>query len=206
MKTILALCALLIQFMFALPGSPAPQQQTKQQIAAKTVQSKREWRAGTYLGLTVGKSKRTDVLRALGEPERVDTPADQTPEDPNPEVWYVYERRYDPDGDFAADLTVVIDRRTEVVLAIDLHPESLSRKKAVKHFGPDYILTRYNFDECLGNEESAPVYESPNGPLLEVEYRHRGIAVSVSDDGKVNTISYVNKPIGTSKSRCLLNK
>jgi hypothetical protein len=72
----------------------------------------------------------------------------------------------------------------------------------VKHFGPDYILTRYDFDECLGTEESAPMYESPNGSFRSVEYRKRGIAVSITEKGKVNTISYVSRPVGTRKSRC----
>ncbi len=205
MKSIFVLCALLIQFVPALQcSSPSTQQETKRQLqpAANTVQTDREWHAGTYLGLTAGKSLRADVLRVLGQPKRVDTLAAETPEEPNPEVLYVYERRYDPDGDFAAEVTVVIDARTEVLQAIELYPESLSRKKAVKHFGPDYIVTRYDFDECLGDEESAPMYESRTGSLLEVEYRYRGIAISVNDKGNVNTIRYVSRPIGTSTSRC----
>ena len=109
---------------------------------------------------------------------------------------------YDSGGEFAGELTVVIDKRTNVILGINLNPESLSKDEAVKHFGPDYVLTRYNFDECLGDEESAPLYESANGPLREVEYRNRGIALSVNEDGKVNTISYVSKPIGRRESRC----
>jgi hypothetical protein len=200
MKATFVLCTLLIQLPALQCSSPSRQhqKQQEQQTGAITVQNQREWRAGTYLGLTAGKSTRADVLRVLGEPKRVDTPANQTTEEPNPEVWYVYDNA----GDFAGELTVVIDKRTNVVLGINLHPDSLSKEKVVRHFGPDYILTRYDFDDCLGNEEAAPLYESPNGSLLEVEYRHRGIAISVRDDGKVNTISYVSKPIGTRESRC----
>jgi hypothetical protein len=201
MKKIFVLCTLLIQLIAAWQCASASRQQQKQrklQIGANTVQNQREWRAGTYLDLTAGKSTRADVLRVLGEPKRLDTPPDQTPREPNAEVWYVYDNR----GELAGEMTVVIDKRTDAVLGINLNPDSLSKEEAVKHFGPDYILTRYNFDDCLGNEESAPLYESANGPLLEVEYRHRGIAISVNEDGKVNTISYVSKPIGTRKSRC----
>jgi hypothetical protein len=201
MKSTVVLFVLLIHLVHALQCSSPSRQEEKQakiQTAANSVQSDREWRAGTYLGLTAGKSNRTDVLRVLGEPKRLDTPSNQTPEEPNPEVWYVYDRG----GEFAGDLTVVIDKRTDVVLRIDLNPDNLSKEDAVKHFGQDYILTRYDFDDCLGDEESAPVYESANGSLLEVEYRHRGIAVSINDEGKVNTISYVSKPIGTRESRC----
>lgn len=113
---------------------------------------------------------------------------------------------YDSGGDFPGSLNVVIDKRSDVVLRIDLYPEKLSKDDAVKHFGQDYIVTRYDFDECLGNEESGPLYESPNGSLLEVEYRERGIAISVNGVGEVNNISYVSKPIGTPESRCKPSK
>jgi len=200
MKTILVFCMLLTQPVIALQSaSPRRQQQhRKTHAGANRLQDQRGWRAGTYLGLTVGRSSRVDVLRVLGEPKRVDTPADQTANDPQPEVWYVYESS----RKFGGDLTIVLDKRSNVILRIDLNPESLSKEEAVKHFGPDYVLTRYDFDECLGNEESAPLYESANGALQEVEYRHRGIALSIGENGQVNRISYVSKPIGTRESRC----
>jgi hypothetical protein len=149
--------------------------------------------------LTAGKSTKADAVRVLGEPKRVDIPPDQTPNDRHPEVWYVY----DNGGEFPGELTVVIDKRSNVIMTIELNPESLSKQEAVKHFGPDYVLTRYDFDECFGNEESAPVYESANGGLLEIEYRNRGIALSVTEDGRVNSVSYMSKPIGTRESRCI---
>ena len=188
MKSIVV--ALLIQSMLALQWSSGPLQ--------KQVENNRTWQAATYRGLTIGKSKRADVLRVLGEPQRQDTPVGQSPKDPNPEVWYVYKGA----AEFLGDLTVVIEKRTGVVARIDLSPEDLSKADAIKHFGPDYILTRYAFDECLGDEESAPIYESPTGQLLEIEYRQRGIAVSVNEAGKVNTISFVSKPLGALASKC----
>ena len=183
MKIIVVLCALLIQLI---------------PTGVKSAQKDKQWRPGTYLGLTAGKSKRADVVRVLGEPKRLDTPEGQRPEDPDPEIWYVYERG----GEFPGALTVVIDKRSEVVLRIDLNPDNLSKDDAIKHFGPDYILTRYDFDECLGTEEAAPLYESANGSLLSVEYRQRGIAASVNEEGKVNTISYVSEPVGARESKC----
>jgi len=183
---------LVVVFVLSIQLMPA------WQSTVKSVEQSNNWRAGTYLGLTAGKSKLADVLRVLGEPKRMDTPADQAATDPDPEIWYVYERG----GEFPGELTVVIDKRSDVISRIDLHPDNLSKDDVVKHFGPDYILTRYDFDECLGTEESAPMYESPNGSLRSVEYRKRGIAVSITEKGKVNTISYVSRPVGTRKSRC----
>jgi hypothetical protein len=205
MKTILVFCIFLVQSVLALQyASPSQQQQKQRKLHADAnrLKSRADWRPGAYRGLKMGKSSRADVLRVLGEPKRVDTPADQPPNDLHSEVWYVY----DGGGEFPGELTVVIDKRTDVLLGIDLSPDNLAKEDAVKHFGPDYILTRYDFDECLGNEESAPLYESPNGSLLEVEYRQRGIAISLDDDGKVNTISYVSKPIGSQQSRCHPNR
>ena len=198
MKTLI-ICALLIQLLPSVQSSQSASSKKAQklQTKSKAIQDGRNWQAGTYSGLTAGKSTRVDVLRILGNPKRIDTPPDQTPAEPYPEAWYVYGGR-----EFAGELTVVIDKRRSVVSRIDLAPDSLSKREAVKHFGPDYILTRYDFDECLGNEESAPVYESANGPLLEVEYRHRGIAIAVNGAGKVNTISYVSEPVGAPESRC----
>jgi hypothetical protein len=197
---LIALCALSIQL--TLPGhysfaSSQKPEQTKQQTASSRSQNKREWRAATFLGLTVGKSNRLDMLRVLGEPKSVEVP-DQTGAEENLEAWYVYDRT----EKIAGELTVVVDERTNIVLAIDLQPHNLSKVDAVKHFGPDYIVTRYAFDDCLGDEESAPLYESASGPILEFEYRQRGIAVSINEDGKVNTISYVSKPLGSPKSKC----
>lgn len=188
MKSVIVLCVLLFQMTPLLQSS----------FLSRQRRNDREWRPGTHLGLTAGTSTRVDVLRVLGEPTRLDTPSDQTPNDPNPEVWYVYDRG----GEFTGVLTVILDKRKDTVLRIDLTPDALTKDEAVKHFGADYIFTRYAFDDCLGDEESAPVYESATGPLLKIEYRNRGIAISVGNDGKVNTISYVSKPIGPSESRC----
>jgi hypothetical protein len=171
---------------------------SKTQTISSQPHNKQVWRAGVYLGLTIGKSTRLDVLRMLGEPKQLERPSDQLVADENPEAWYVY----DSTGKFAGDLIVVIDERTDIVLRIDLNPHNLTKEDAVKHFGSDFIVTRYAFDDCLGNEESAPLFESASGPVLEVEYRQRGIALSLTEDGKVDTISYVSKPIGSLKSRC----
>jgi len=130
------------------------------------------------------------------------SPEGENPNDPNREVWYVYNGA----AEFLGTLTVVIQNRTGVVLRIDIAPEALSKAEAIKHFGPDYILTRYDFDQCLGDEESAPIYESPTGSLMEIEYRHRGIAIQVNDTEKVNTISFVSKPLGAVESKCKPSK
>lgn len=163
---------------------------------AKPLQS--EWQAATYRGLIIGKSTRADMFRIFGKPKLIDTPADQVEDEPNPEVWYEYERG----GEFLGEPTFVVDKRSGMILRIDLYTRDLSKEEAIKHFGCDYIVTKYSFDDCLGNEESAPLYESPNGSITEIEYRARGIAISVDNNGSVKQISYVSKPLGATSSKC----
>src|SRR5687768_1708084 len=100
---------LVVVFVLSIQLMPA------WQSTVKSVEQSNNWRAGTYLGLTAGKSKLADVLRVLGEPKRMDTPADQAATDPDPEIWYVYERG----GEFPGELTVVIDKRSDVISRID---------------------------------------------------------------------------------------
>jgi hypothetical protein len=61
------------------------------------------------------------------------------------------------------------------------------------------IAGRLQYEFCKGfeNKESAPVYETPNGQFLSVEYRAKGIAVAISDNDQVTYISYVSEPIAS---------
>lgn len=201
MNEVVIFCVLLSQSLIAMACRPPVSQEQQQEVkrtAGNSERVSREWRAATYRGLTIGKSTRADMLRIFGEPQSVDAPADQAEDKPNPEAWYVYESG----GEFPGRMTVVIEERSGVILRIDLHPESLSKEAVIKHFGDNYITTRYDFDQCLGNEESAPLYETPNGQFVVIEYRERGIAVGINDTGKVDIINYVSKPIGATSSKC----
>lgn len=201
MKEIILICALLGQLSNVAncrSKNENMQQPTLQQSGSRTPQPRHDWHASTYRGLVVGKATCSDMLRVFGTPQWSGNPGDQTNADPEPEVW----NEYETGGDFPGKLTVVVDERSGAILAIDLDPTNLSKEQAIAHFGDDYIVTRYAHDDCLGNGESAPLYESPDGPILVVEYRERGIAISLRDKETVQTISYVKEPIGATSSRC----
>jgi hypothetical protein len=142
----------------------------------------------------MGKSTRSDALGVFGKPKRSESLGDGA----NREVWYHYEGG----GDVPGELVVVVDKAGGVVLRVLLHPKNLTKEEAVKQFGNDYRVTRYNFDDCLGDGESGPLYESPDGSVVKTEYRERGIVITSNYQGGVDTIEYVAKPIGSTSSRC----
>jgi len=156
-----------------------------------------QWHAGTLRGITVGKSKRADMLREWGKP-RWSSNSKQEDEDARQVTW----TNYDKVGEFPGLTTVVSDTRSGIITRINFYPAKLSRQEAVAHFGPGYVVTRYAFDSCVNEEDSEAIYESPNGSLVIIEYRARGIAIYLGLKEMVTRISYVNSPIGNARSRC----
>jgi hypothetical protein len=166
--------------------------------AGSTPQPGRQWRPATYRGIAVGKTKLNDMLRAWGKPKWSRTSRPEAEEDSRQVTW----TNYDGAGEFPGPTTVVSDTKSGVVIRINFYPDRLTKAQAIAHFGSAYLVTRYAFDSCLDEEDSEPIYESPTGPLVSVEYRARGIAISVGYKDLVTKISYVSGPIGSSKSRC----
>ena len=155
----------------------------------------REWNVAIYRGLTMGGSTEGDMIRLLGQPELWEL-FDE--DEPQPESWFHYESG----GDFPGELVINIDRRKKVILRMILHPKDLSVKEAVKRFGGDYVITRYEFCEGFEERDSAPLYEHPTGQFRYIEYRKRGMALAYDNNDKVNFIVYVSEPIGSRSSEC----
>lgn len=198
MKTILCL---LVSHMLTLvscqPSAlPGQSQVEPNQTSPSPSQRRREWRNATFLGLTIGKSTRADMLRLLGKPVG-SSPYDEGKDGSG----LLYE--YKVTGEIPGAIVIAVDNRTNLVLNLNLEPQGgWSKEQAIKHFGPDYIVTRYGFDDCLGDGESAPLYETPDGPITKIEYRERGIAIAVNDQNNVDYIMYVSEPVGATSSRC----
>jgi hypothetical protein len=164
---------------------------------APAAQTGRQWRPASYRGVTVGKSKVDEMLRAWGKPKWSRTSRREADEE-SQVTWTNYERV----GEFPGPTTVVSATRTGVVTRINFYPDRLTKEQAIAHFGSSYIITRYAFDSCLDEEDSEPIYESTTGPVVSLEYRARGIAISIGYKDLVTKISYVGGPIGSTKSRC----
>jgi hypothetical protein len=166
-----------------------------QQSSSAPAQKSREWKAATFQGLTMGKSTRADMLKQLGKPEG-SSPYNEGKDGSG----LLYE--YKANGDLPGVIVVAVDNRRNLILHINLEPQGWSKEQAINHFGNDYVVTRYDFDDCLGDGESAPLYESPNGSIPRIEYRSRGIALAVNDEGKIDYVMYVSEPVGSPSSKC----
>jgi hypothetical protein len=92
--------------------------------------------------------------------------------------------------------------RRATVRSMALYPNaSLSRADVIRLFGDDYQDVRYAAEPCLGKGGIGPMYESPNGDVEHLEYRHRGIAAAFQLT-KVEAILYVDRAFGPLHSRC----
>lgn len=163
----------------------------------------RVWKRGTFRGLTVGKSTEEDLLRVLGKSNRGD-PTSQTLYGI---TWYLYYT----DIPFKGRLNIEVNADTKKIEHISFSPmNNLSVDEAIKHYGENYVVTKYASDVCLEDfydEAGAPSYESPEGNHSLIEYRSLGIAISsgISMGGQetVTSIDYRYGPFGTEKSQCL---
>jgi hypothetical protein len=165
-----------------------------QQRSPKCRRAKAGWCPATYRDLTMGRSTRADMLRVFGKPKWSEMFEENGS---NAEVWYHYEGK-----DIPGEIVVNVDKISQVILRLLLHPKDLSKEEAIKYFGDEFMITRYEF--CAGFEEaeSAPLYETPRGQFSYLEYRERGIAINFDNHGIVDNITYVSEPIGAPSSKC----
>jgi hypothetical protein len=168
-----------------------------------TVQ-KKKWQPAKFRGLIMGTSTYDEMLRVFGPPKDSVPSKGEYKNDPLPEAWHYY----DEAGDIPGKLVVGVNKNSNRIMRIIIRPQnmSLSKEEIIKIYGNDYVVTRYDFDDCLEDEESAPLYESPNGQIKRIEYRERGITISLNYKDIVNEIVYVSEPPGSEKSRCKKTK
>ena len=159
----------------------------------------RGWCTGTYRGLTVGKSTRANMLRVLGKPLSSGFSADQ--DEPKYIIWHDYGKIT---GDLSGTLGVETDKRTDKIVSISISPDDMTKEDAIKYLGQDYKVMGYEFCEGFEDETAVPVYESPKSTQLNyIEYRARGISISIDYRRRVNEINFVAEPMGlASKDDC----
>lgn len=143
----------------------------------------------SYRNLTPGRSRKADVQAALGKPNNVIQTSAGTE--------YVY---LDPDS-ATSRLEVTVDSRNGRVRSIAVYPHGDSVTHVIKRFGRTYKRVQYAFDECLSDGESAPLFRSPGGPVVYLEYQDRGVFVAIDGD-QVVYIQFSAEPPGAPISQC----
>ena len=192
---------LLVWLTFALPASPFCALLTLEPGLARSEifnglqdkQDERQWKAGTYRGITVGKTTATELFQKWGKPKDIGHWDWDNPKNPKFRLYH-----FDSQEELPGGIMVHVEMKTGKVDFIDVALDELPLSKALEMFGSDYIETWYKFCDCdLG--DGAPVFESLDGNLRYFEYWSRGIAMSVEYRGTikmVTLIQFVDKPIG----------
>src|SRR5215470_8543373 len=188
---------LLVWLTCAIPTSPFCAHHTWEHGIAEVgflkepqdKQDERQWKAGTYRGITIGKSSDAELRQKWGEPKWSGHWEGDNPKNPE---FLLYD--YDAQEEFIIKIRVEVETKTGKVASIDISTDKLSLSKAIELFGKDYIESRYQFCIC-DLSEGTPIFESLDGDLRYIEYRNRGIAMGVNG-GQVMFIQFVDKPIG----------
>jgi hypothetical protein len=148
------------------------------------------WKPAHFRNLIVGQSTTKEVIAELGNPTYIGKEEDTgvpmwtyKVQEPLPGFLYVYIRH---------------GRLSGIGLGL---ASSIETSEMIRLFGKGYRIVHYDFDECLGQGGSAPVFRSPNGQLEEMEFPELGVSASLNN-GKVQEISYTNHPAGPAHSRC----
>jgi hypothetical protein len=162
------------------------------------------------MALTMGTSTREDMLRVFGESEdfaETEKWRNETPNLPS-EIDYVYENV----GEIRGLHRVAVSSRDGKIVWILIEPEKMLKSDIVRLYGPNYVITKYDTDDCIDDEDGVPLFESPNGRIKQFEYRERGIffRLKKQDSRKsgdlVELIMFVSEPPGATTSRCNLQR
>ena len=200
------LLILLVWLTIAVPGPSFQTQFTWRPGLAESEhlrepqdkQDERQWKAGTYRGITVGKSTATELFQKWGKPKEIGHWDWDDPKNPKFQLCH-----FDSQEELPGGIMVEVEMKTGKVVFITVSPDELPFSKAIELFGKDYIETWYEFCNCEPGEE-APVFESPDGNLRYIEYRSRGIAMGVNYRGNtkmITFIEFVDKPIGLKSAK-----
>jgi hypothetical protein len=122
-------------------------------------QDERQWKAGTYRDITIGKSTAKELFQKWGNPKWSGHWEWDNPKNPK---FLLYD--YDAQEEFIIKIRVEADTKTDKVASIDIWAEELPLSKAIELFGKDYTETQYKFCDCDFGD-GAPIFESPDGNL-----------------------------------------
>jgi hypothetical protein len=166
-------------------------------------QDERQWMAGTYRGITIGKSTATELFQKWGKPKDIGHWEWDNPEKPKFRLYHFDSQeelpdRFDSQEKLPGRITVEVEMKTGKVVGINIPLYGLPLSEAIELFGKNYIETRYKSCKCDPDDES-PIFESPDGNFIYIEYPSRGISMVFDYRGNtkvITSIQFVDKPIG----------
>jgi hypothetical protein len=146
----------------------------------------------TYQGLTLGKSKKSDVERIFGQPVWSGHPED--PYDNAVPSLISYE--YDDVGGFNGMTAVIMNRRTgvvsEIVLTVD-YKRRITLQEIISKYGRDYVQIDDGLGPCPSQSELKRYRkpETPSGVFLS--YASKGLYVHIDYEEKVQEIVFLKQ-------------
>jgi hypothetical protein len=141
----------------------------------------------------MGKSTRAEVIKALGKP-----------------IWNGKEEgtgvpmmSYEVNDPLPGTLFVYTTKGILEEMKLSLK-KKINQNDIIHLFGSNYIFVRYDTDECLGDAESVPIYQSTNGPIKTMQYRSLGVVADYdyNEDDTVYAIRYIYKLSVRTHSLC----
>jgi hypothetical protein len=181
---------MVVIFGACLLLSPWVQKAIAQSSATASLRDR--WRAPTYEGLTLGKSKRPDVERVFGRPAWSGHPED-TYDNPVPSlISYEYENV----GAFDGRTVIIMDRRTEVVAEIYLYPDHrkppITLKDILARYGDLYTERDSALGPCPTAQERSRYRPPPRREFpFFMLYPGRGMYISIDSELKVQEIVFL---------------
>jgi hypothetical protein len=156
---------------------------------AQTAKKKVVWQTPAYQGITIGKSKRSDLVRLLGKPQRTFHPEDEY----DNSVLSMMAYDYDNLAGFKGRTVFTFKKRDGIVLDMMLYPalkSPLDYNWMISQYGTNYIK-RLN-DPCPSGKEPEGNLDTSNqsgaGFYL---YPSKGFYVLVDYENQVKEIVYL---------------
>jgi hypothetical protein len=165
--------------------------------AAPGKQTNKKWTRAVFKGLTMGIDLRDKSIKILGKPTSSGDPqeTDQDKKDP------VIVDEYQDFDETYKNLLITSSRKTGTLYNIVAIPNDSSIEFVTGLFGSDYSRARYKLFECPGDSTTSNIIESLDGDLEYIEYREKGISISLNHN-KVEEILFVSRPVGLESARC----
>ena len=146
---------------------------------ATLLSAQEKWRAAEFHRLTAGKSNKTAVTKALGEPSEVRKPSLSAFANEACCEELVYRGK----GDNGGDLSIAVRKNGTVVYILDQFKSAMPRSTAYRKYGKDWHDRTYSSAKCAERAGIAPLYREAGGQMNLIEYPDKGMLFYPSDNG-----------------------